>query len=120
LTLPAGATIKFARSSNLELASDLTTNLEVTAVVTTAGSNSITVVGDVAVTEAEKVVSSPRGEYKITAKTVTLDEFEYTPSNVLLPYMPHGRVKESLVIGLTAAAKAEMKPMVIFDARTTA
>ena len=99
------------------LSSDTTETL-ITAINT--GTDTITVEGDIAVTAGDLFVSESDGQYKITTKTVTIDEYEYTPQNVLIPYRPIGRVKEILVVGLVPAAKTELSGRIIFDQRTIA
>lgn len=105
---------KFAIGDTIEFTGD--TAKDITNIV----ANTLTVSGAVTLVSGAQIVSNSDGQYKITSKTVTIDEDMYTPQNVLAPYRPHGKVKEALVIGLTATAKAALEGLIIFSQRTIA
>ena len=88
--------------------------------ITAIAGNTLTVSGAVTLVSGAQVVSDSDGQYKITSKTVTIDEYMYTPQNVLIPFRSHGEVKEVLVIGLTATAKSALEGLIVFNQRSIA
>jgi hypothetical protein len=88
--------------------------------ITVISGNDITLSAVATLASGAQIVSASDGAYKITNKTVTIDAYEFTPSNVLIPCRPLGRVKEIMVIGLTATAKAALENRITFDQRTIA
>lgn len=84
------------------------------------GADTITLSGSITYADGDNVVSTSDARYKVTNKTVTIDEWEFDPQNVLVPCRPHGRLKEILVIGLTPTAKTALQGLLIFDNRTIA
>jgi len=114
LVVSAGDAAKLAVGDTLSFAAD--TDKTITAIAGTA----VTLSGTISIADGSRIVSNSDGDYKITNKTVTIDENDFLPQNVLIPIRPHGRVKEILVVGLTATSKAALESLIIFDARTIA
>ena len=114
LTVSAEDAAKLAVGDTLSFTAD--TNKTITAIAGTA----ITLSGAVTIADGSRIVSSSDAQYKITNKTVTIDDNNFVPQNVLIPTRPHGRVKEILVVGLTPTSKAALEGLIIFDARTIA
>jgi len=79
--------------------------------------DTITVTGDIAVTDGDRVVSAKNGVYKLPVKTVNTSEADYIPQNVLMRCRDHGEVRESNLRGLTPDAKASLKPLITFNQR---
>lgn len=86
--------------------------------ITGISSNTITVDGAaLSLTAGDQVVSNRDGDYDITTETVDINMYTYEAQNITAPCRSHGRVREARVIGLTATAKAELAPLVMFDDR---
>lgn len=87
--------------------------LEITALDT--GADTITVDGDIAVTDGERVAGPARGGYKIGVETVIMDYgLGMQPDNVMMTYRTHGEARKESVLGLFPDAKAALEPMVEF------
>jgi hypothetical protein len=114
LVLPTGHGTRFAIGDTLEFDGDTAKTID------NIAGDTITLSGAISIADGARVVSGSDGGYKISFKTVTIDAFRYTPQNTLIPTRAHGRVKESLVIGLTPTAKTALEGLIIFDQRTIA
>jgi len=115
LVLNAGEGSRFAIGDTLEFSGD--TSKTILSIV----GDTLTLSAGISIADTSRIVSNSDGAYKITNKTVTIDEFRFTPQNVMIPTRAHGRVKESLVIGLTPTAKTALEGgLLIFDQRTIA
>jgi hypothetical protein len=104
----------FEVGDTVELAGDTSRTIDAIA------GDTLTLSAVATLADGARVVSESDGLYKITNKTVTIDETDFLPQNVLLPCRPHGKVKEIVVIGLTATAKAALVGLIIFSQRTIA
>lgn len=93
-----------------------TTEAQVTAVDAVSDPNTITVVGDIGVTDGDLIVSEAPGKWRLATETVSTSNYQWDYQNVLVPIREHGEVRERLCIGLTADAKAYMQPLIRFNA----
>jgi len=73
------------------------------------GADTITLDESVGFSNGERVVSEPQGGYKVAHEPVRLGEYTYTPQNVTVGTRRVGKVRESVLTGLTSRAKEELR-----------